>query len=246
MPANIFSGHFFLKGDIMTYNDIKQRVYDILNMSIEEAKRLGYSDKIPRIINEALFRIANSISPYIREYIFKISKINLPAKVTMPPDFISFFDDQNAYLNGNNFILTKFVGGNGIIVDGKEIDNVLIDSDVAEYTIFYNAHYPKIIKGGKFYSLISFHFNDDIPLDADNYFLEEQSTESSRLSSDTSYEISDVIAPLLPHYVVGQLLAQDDKVRSLQEINEFEILLATINVDRRERQREYRSSRGWY
>lgn len=228
----------------MTYNDIKQRVYDILNMSIDEAKRLGYSDKIPRIVNEALFRIANSISPYIREYTFKISKTNLPAKVTMPPDFISFFDDQNAYLNGSNFILTKFVGNNSLIVDGREIDNTLIEGDVAEYTVFYNAHYPKIIEGGQFYKVVT--FNTVIPIDSDNYFIENQPTENSRLSNTNSFEISDIIAPLIPHYIVSQLLAQDDKIRSTQEMNEFEILLASINVERRERQREYRSSRGWY
>lgn len=224
----------------MTYNDIKQRVYDILDMPMPEILRVGYTSKIHRIFNEATFRIAHSVLPNLREYRITISVDKLPAKLIMPPDFISFADEQNAYVNGKNFVLTEFIDRNAVILSGDEggVDS----SDIRTYTLYYNALYPEIIDGGKKYRFV--HFIDTI--DADGYEICTEPTEVMHNDDDTSYDWPQIIGQLVPHYIAGQLLANDDKTRSITELNSFETLLATVNVDRNERQRTYRSVRGWY
>lgn len=218
----------------MTYNDIKQRVYDLLDMPISEAVRAGYSSKLHRVFNEATFRIAHSVLPNLREYIIIINSDKLPAKITMPPDFISFADEQNAYLNGKNFILTDFVGYNGLLLKGD-------GSDVCTYKIYYNALYPEIIEGGNKYNIVKFVQT----IDADGYIIETKPTETSH-NADESFDWPQIVGQLAPHYIVGQLLMRDDKVRAIEEMNAFETLLASVSVDRNERQREYHSSKGWY
>lgn len=163
----------------------------------------------------------------------------------MPPDFISFFDDQYGYLDNQDFILTNFVGRNSIILKGNEIPGYEV-GNIITYTLFYNAHYPKIVDGGKYYNVLAFAEGNDIPLNVDNYINILIPTEADRTTTTNSFEIPDLIAELIPHYVVSKLLAQDDKVRSAQEMNEFEIMLSRVNVDQNERQREYHSSKGWY
>ena len=235
----------------MTYNDIKQRVYDILDMPIAEVTRVGYSKKIHRAFNEATFRIAHSVLPNLREYTIALTADKLPAKVVMPPDFISFAEDQNAYCNDKNFILTKFVGYNGIIFDGTEgtgtpykytIDAEEINTKLYIYKIYYNALYPEIIDGGQNYKVCQLL---NTAVNADAYEVIKEPTETNH-NRDTSYDWPQLIGQLAPHYVVSQLLSNDDKTRSITEMNNFETLLATVNVDRNERQREYRSVRGWY
>lgn len=226
----------------MTYNDIKQRVYDILDISVSEAVRVGYSKKIHRIFNEATFRIAHSVLPNLREYKFAISADKLPAKITMPPDFISFAEDQNAYANGKNFILTDFIDRDGLLLTGNESGTKYGDSEIIRYTVYYNALYPEIVDGGKNYKV--FEFVEAI--DTDAYEIVTKPTEAIHNNLDTSMEWPQIIGQLVPHYIAAQLLANDDKTRSIVEMNNFETLLATVNVDRNERQREYRSVRGWY
>lgn len=237
----------------MTYNDIKQRVYDILDMPVTEIVRVGYSKKIHRAFNEATFRIAHSVLPNLREYCVAITADKLPAKVVMPPDFISFAEDQNAYCNGHNFILTKFVDYNGVILKGGEggssgvsckytENDKEINTTLYTYRIYYNALYPEIIDGGQNYKLYNFVTN----VNGDGYQVEKESVESIHNNCDTSYNWPQLIGQLVPHYIVSQLLANDDKTRSITEMNNFETLLATVNVDRNERQREYHSARGWY
>lgn len=234
----------------MIYSEIKQRIYDILCMPFEEAERLHYTDKIPRAINEALFRIAHSVLPNLREYVVVLTKDILPAKLTMPPDFISFADEQNAYLNGKQFVLENFVGENGVILTGNETENLYSYGkfEIAnknEYHIFYNALYPKLVDSGMCFNKVTFA-EMNIPVNNDNYTIEQIPAESSRLNNTSIYEIPDIAAMLIPHYVAGQLLVLDDKVRSIEEMNEFETLLATINTNRNERPRSYHSSKGWY
>ena len=223
----------------MKYNDIKQRVYDELSMPVAEAVRAGYSSKIHRIFNEAVFRIAHAIMPNLRAYKFTVSIENFPIKITMPPDFISFADEQNAYINGKNFILTKFVDSNGLILDGNEAN---VKGPTRTYIVYYNASYPKIVDGGTNYEMVD--FIDGI--NEDCYAINKYPTETIHNNQDTSYDWPDIIGNLVPHYIVSRLLVLDDKVRSIEEMNIFETLLATVNVDRNERQREYHSVRGWY
>lgn len=235
----------------MTYNDIKQRIYDILQMPVEEALRLQYVDKIPRIINEALFRVAHSVLPNLREYTVILSRKILPAKLSMPPDFISFADEQNAYLNGKQFLLENFVGNDSLILTGEETKNEYphkcLPQEYNEYHIFYNALYPKLIDGGVYFEIVDIaNEHDGIPIDKDNYQIKKVYSEAPRTGDMESYEIPDLAAMLVPHYVAGQLLVLDDKVRSIEEMNEFETLLATINTTRKERPRSYHSSKGWY
>lgn len=241
----------------MTYEDIKQRVFDILGYDADECNRLGYTQKIYRILNECLFRIANSIWPYLREYKFKLSGDKLPARVTMPPDFLSFADEQDAYLNGKNFILTNFIGEDGIILDGTETkdfgkvyqsnscelhvdceNNILREF---EYTIFYNAHYPRIIDGGINYEQIIF---GKIKVNEEPWSVQKSPVKGS--TTTEPFKVPAQIANMIPHYIAGQLLAADDKTRSVTELNEFETMLAQIDLGRHERQRDYKSSRGWY
>lgn len=237
----------------MTYEHIKQRVYDQLCMPEQEVNRLGYASKIPRLLNEALFRIAHSILPNLREYVVKINHDKLPAKVTMPPDFISFADEQAAYLNGQPFTLTKFVGISGIILDGNETQTMshlshfetcercmpdelrVPKSNILEYHIFYNAEYPRILD--KATSYIKVDLTSD-KVDADNYSTVELPV--------NSFDIPDIAAMAIPHYIAGQLLVLDDKVRSIEEMNEFETLISVTSTYRHERTREYHSSKGWY
>ena len=223
----------------MTYNDIKQRVYDIIDMPIVELNRIGYTKKIHRIFNEAAFRIAHSIMPNLREYEFTVSADKFPIKVTMPPDFISFADEQNAYADGKNFILTDFIDRNGLILTGKE--GVATNKEHT-YKVYYNALYPEIVKGGLEYKMYKFIKT----VDNDGYELVHEPTEIIHNDLDSSYDWPQIIGQLVPHYIVAQLLANDDKVRSITEMNNFETLLATVNVDRNERQRQYHSARGWY
>lgn len=225
----------------MTYNDIKQRVYDLLWPVTEaEARRIGYSDKIHRIFNEATFRVAHAILPNIRAYKIKLSADKLPAQVSMPPDFISFCDEQNAYVNGKNFILTKFVGYNSVILGGEYqgLGNEL------EYHIYYNATYPEVTDGGKNFKMLT--ISDSPALNEDNFEYIKVPTEIIHNQTKDSYQLPDIIGHIIPHFIVSQLLSVDDKVRSIEELNAFETLMATVNVDRNERQREYHSVRGWY
>lgn len=234
----------------MTYSDIKQRVYDVLDMPVNEIIRAGYSKKIHRIFNEATFRIAHSIVPNLREYKFSLTLDKLPAKVTMPPDFISFADEQDAYNNGKNFVITNFIDKNGIILTGKEgganareykylEDGIEKTSLKYDYTIYYNALYPEVINGGLNYRL--YKFIDSV--NSDGYEVVSVPTEDAQ---ELVYEWPSLIGQLVPHYIASQLLANDDRTRSIVEMNNFETLLAAVNVDRNERQREYRSVRGWY
>lgn len=225
----------------MTYNDIKQRVYDLLWPITEaEARRIGYSDKIHRIFNEATFRVAHAILPNVRVYKIKLSADKLPAQISMPPDFISFCEEQNAYVNGRNFILTRFVGYNNVII-GNEFADI---GDELEYHIYYNALYPEVVDGGKNFKFLK--IPDDPVLNADNYEYERIPTEQIHNNTQESYQLPELIGHIIPHFIVSQLLSLDDKVRSIEELNTFETLLATVNVDRNERQREYHSVRGWY
>lgn len=236
----------------MTYQEIKQRVYDLLFMPFEEADRLHYTDKIPRILNEALFRIAHSVLPNLREYTIKISQNKMPARISMPPDFISFADEQNAYLNGKPFCLTNFIGNNEILLFGNEVDDsaykssTLNESKVNEYHIFYNALYPKLTNSGIEFQVIEFANGDDIPVNSDNYSIVTVPAESSQITGNKAYDLPSIVSELIPHYIAGQLLVLDDKVRSIEEMNEFETLLAAINTHRNERPREYHSAKGWY
>jgi len=225
----------------MKYNELKQRVLDILCLDTEEANRLNYIDKIPRTLNGALFRVAHSIGINVREYVLKLTIDKFPVKVIMPKDFISFAIDQHTYLNGYDFVLTNFIGPNGIILYGTEIPELVdpenIDPEyVYEYRIFYNALFPRLSQEGKTYTYYSLLDNPEVNADSCN-------TEVLDISN---FEISDNISEALPHYIVADLLSLDDKVRSTTEMNEFETLLATITVDRQERQRDYHSSKGWY
>lgn len=218
----------------MTYSQIKQRTYDILDMPIEEITRLKYATKIPRLYNEAAFRIAQSILPNLREYTVKLSLDKLPARVGMPPDFISFADEQDAYLDGYPFTLNQFIGTDQIILSGKEISGYKPDG-VAEYQIFYNALYPSINDAETEFTIIklgSAHVN------ADNY------ESDTRLVKD--YDIPAKIGVAIPYYIAGQLLSRDDKVRSIECLNEFETLISVISTYRHERTKEYHSSKGWY
>jgi hypothetical protein len=217
----------------MTYEQIKQRVYDQLKLPETEVKRLGYAAQIPRLLNAALFRIANSILPNLREYVIKVHVDKLPARITMPPDFIAFADEQAAYLNGRPFTLTKFIGTADIIIDGSEVNNVL--SDILEYHIFYNADYPRIRDSALMWTSVKLSVDK---IDSDNYTVEDVPV--------GEYNIPDVAAMAVPHYIAGHLLSLDDKVRSVEELNEFEILLSTVSTARHERTREFHSSRGWY
>lgn len=235
----------------MNYNDIKQRIYDLLDMPIAEAVRAGYAGKIHRAFNEATFTIAHSLLPNLREYHVSLTADKMPARVIMPPDFISFADEQNAYCNGKNFILTKFEGLDGINLDGTEglgkpykytENDIEVTTLRYDYTIYYNALYPEIIDGGKNYQMVT--FVDAI--NEDGYKIEKFPTEVIHNNDDTSIQWPSIVSQLAPHYVVAQLLARDDKVRSIAEMNNFESLLAKVNVERKERQREYRSVRGWY
>lgn len=223
----------------MTYNDIKQRVYDLLDMPVSEALALGYSKKICRIFNEATFRIAHSLLPNLRAYEFHITADKFPIEVTMPPDFISFAHEQNAYVNGKNFVLTRFAGKSGIILTGEEGG---ITDQVRKYIIYYNAVYPEIIDGGLLYK----YYKLEPVENADSYSVVTEPTETMHNDTDVSMQWPDIIGHLVPHYIVSQLLSRDDKVRSIEELNIFERLLATVNVDRNERQRTYHSVRGWY
>lgn len=217
----------------MTYNQIKQRVIDILGMPIEELSRLEYTKRIPRIFNEAMFRIAHSILPNLREYTVILDRDKLPARVDLPPDFISFADEQNAWLNGKPFTLTQFIGDKGIVLTGNEIVDNLDDKLV--YKIFYNAVYAQINDAESLFKQIV--LTDD-KLNADNYI-------SSDVSAN-SVDIPDIVGMAVPHYIAGQLLVLDDKVRSTEELNEFEILISVINTYRHERTKEYHSAKGWY
>lgn len=233
----------------MTYEQIKQRVYDQLKLPETEVKRLGYAAQIPRLLNAALFRIANSILPNLREYVIKIHRDKLPARITMPPDFIAFADEQAAYLNGQPFTLTKFIGTADIIIDGNEINTQKVKKcdcncheegthehcDILEYHIFYNADYPRIRDSALTWTIVKLSTTN---IDTDNYTVEEISV--------GEYTIPDVAAMAVPHYIAGHLLSLDDKVRSVEELNEFEILLSTVSTARHERTREFHSSRGWY
>ena len=232
----------------MTYTDIKQRVYDILDMPVTEAIRAGYTKKIYRAFNEATFRIAHSVMSNLREYRISLTADKLPAKVIMPPDFISFAEEQNAYVNGNNFILTEFTDRSAIILTGKEAGVIGYKYTYTEngiekqtlrydYILYYNALYPEITDSGQNYRV--YKFIDAVNADA---FIETREP----TEADGSLEWSQIIGQLAPHYIVAQLLANDDKTRSIVEMNNFETLLATVNVDRNERQREYRSVHGWY
>lgn len=217
----------------MTYNDIKERVYDIIDIPVAEMVRVGYTKKLHRSFNEATFRIAHSALPNLREYTVILSADKLPAKIVMPPDFISFADEQNAYLNGRNFILTEFTDRNAVILTGKETETTAAQY---EYKLYYNATYPAIVDGGQNYELVEF-VN---AVNADGYRVTRTPVESN------GYVWPQIIGQLVPHYIASQLLSNDDKVRSITEMNNFEVLLASVNVDRNERQREYRSVRGWY
>ena len=223
----------------MTYNDIKQRVYDLLDMPVSEAIAMGYSKKIHRAFNEATFRIAHTLLPNLRAYEFHITADKFPVKVVMPPDFISFAHEQNAYVNGKNFVITTFVGTNGVILSGNEGG---IETGIRKYTIYYNAAYPEIIDGGTLYR----YYKLEPAENADGYSVVTEPTETKHNNEDTSIQWPDIIGHLVPHYIVSQLLSRDDKVRSIEELNTFERLLAVVNVDRNERQRTYSSVRGWY
>jgi hypothetical protein len=217
----------------MKYTDIKQRVYDQLKLPDSEVRRLGYAVQIPRLLNAALFRIANAVLPNLREYVVKLTRDKLPARVDMPPDFLAFADEQMAYLNGQPFTLSNFVGKSGIILNGAEVPNV--NTDVLEYHIFYNADYPRVTDTALTWIMVSF---TDPEVNTENYNTVEISI--------NEYDVPDVAAMAIPHYIAGQLLSLDDKVRSIEEMNEFENLLAIVSTYRHERTRDYHSSRGWY
>ena len=225
----------------MNYDEIKQRVMDITSFDSNEMMRLGYTSKIPRIINECLFRIANGILPNLREYKIKLSTDVLPARIVMPPDFLSFANEQDAYLNGKNFVLTNFIGNDSIIVYGNEVPTT---DTTLEYTIFYNAYYPKLIAGGSQYECVI--FPDELQINSDGWSKKTVSVLGDALTNTPAFELPQHISDLIPHYVAGQLLALDDKVRSITELNEFEVMLAQIDNTRNERQRDYQSVRGWY
>lgn len=217
----------------MKYIDLKLRVLDILCYNETEAERLGYMSKIPRILNEGLFRIANSLATNLREFTITLKKSQLPAKVEMPPDFIAFSNEQDAFVNSENFILTRFSGKNSIILTGTEVFDL---PETLTYIIYYSAQYPRISgsSSGDAETFTEVLLNNDGTWNISNE------------KSISQYIIPDNIADLLPHYIVGQLLTLDDKVRSVTELNMFEVMLAQLDTDRNEHQREYHSSRGWY
>lgn len=216
----------------MTYEQIKQRVYDQLKLPEGEVRRLGYAGQIPRLLNAALFRIANSLLANLREYVVILDADKLPARVTMPPDFLGFADEQSAYLNGEPFTLTKFVGWDSVTLDGTECHK---NAARYEYHFFYNADYPRIDDAGLVWSKIALTTDK---VNADNF-------ETVRIPVN-EYDIPDTAAMAIPHYIAGHLLSLDDKVRSIEELTEFENLLAVVSTYRHERTREFHSSRGWY
>lgn len=220
----------------MTYEQIKQRVYDQLKLPEGEVKRLGYAAQIPRLLNAALFRVANSILPNLREYVLRIHPDKLPARVSMPPDFIAFADEQMAYLNNQPFTLTKFIGYSDIILDGNEVySNTGQNNTVLEYRLFYNANYPELDDKALLWTIVKLDAGQP---DSDGYIVSKVPT--------AEYDVPDVAAMAIPHYIAGHLLSLDDKVRSIEELNEFENTLAIVSTYRHERSRDYHSSRGWY
>jgi hypothetical protein len=216
----------------MTYTEIKQRIQDLLNLPVDEMLAMGYSAKIPRVVNECLQRIVNTAATNLRELTFTLSSDDFMAgkyRLTMPPDFMSFASEQDAYLNGDYFVLTKFIGSNSILLTGDETHKY---SNAFEYTIFYNAFYPVISPDGKTFTHVQL-------IDSAPYF-------TTATESIDKFEVPDNVGTIIPHFVAGQLLASDDMVRSTTELNEFDIQLSNLDTSRNERQREYHSSRGWY
>ena len=216
----------------MTYTEIKQRVQDLVNLPVDEMLAMGYTAKIPRTINECLQRIVNSLATNLRELTIKISSadfVNGKYRLTMPPDFMSFALEQDAYLNGDYFVLTKFIGSDSILLTGDETHK---RADSFEYTIFYNAFYPTISSDGKTFTNIQLASTKP-------YY-------TKVVETIDKFEVPDNIGTIIPHFVAGQLLASDDVVRSTTELNEFDIQLSSLDTSRNERQREYHSARGWY
>lgn len=234
----------------MTYSQLRQQTLDKLYLTLDEAQDMDYLEKIPRAFNEALNRIANSLNCYTKKIKFNVAKqilydnINTGLILKMPPDFISFDQINNSYLDGQLFVVDNYESYNQLRLYGNEVPGYNIfesEGDTVTYEIYYNAFYPQILSDARFPKIRIIEFKTDI-----NMFESDETTWKVKDLPADEYDFDNRIAYLLPYYAASICLGQDDRALSAQYRNEFEMYLAQVDVTNYQRPREYRSVKGLY
>jgi hypothetical protein len=76
-----------------TWGYIKENTLGKLNISEEEANRLGFLSRFPYYANEAMTQICSAVKPDEKIFNVEVNKENVGKEITLPEDFVSFSDD---------------------------------------------------------------------------------------------------------------------------------------------------------
>lgn len=227
----------------MKYNDLRQQTFDKLMITYQEAMNLDYLAKINGAFNEALRLIAQTLSCNSKEYKFKVTAPDLKRELIldMPPDFISFSEIDDSYIDNQPFIIDNFYGHNRMILTGNEAIGHT-PRGLVEYRIFYNAFYPQIAVG------IGNAYARQVVTDCNNTLTPSEHNNGWDIQDIplTEYEFDVRIADLLPLFAASKCLIQDDRGLSIHYLNEFHLTMSQIDVSGYKRPRVYRSTKGLY
>lgn len=253
---------FHLKGDFMKkWSEIKQATLNKLFLDEQEAQQQGYLNKFQYLANECLNIISNGVKPRIVTFRAMVMDLSSYTKQVVGNNFTYDIDlnyivyDQNGvsaeivpdeetiyYVNrgeqyifsGNNLLRVQPQGGYVIMPD-----NFLSFADMIGYlngepdpTIVYLDDRRVTLPDDGRYVLYYNATWDDIT--------------TNDIVTDDVLQIDSSILNCLPTYIASQCLSQDDITRAAILKNEFELMLARLDVNIMYESNHYKSEGGWY
>ena len=87
-----------------TWGYIKENTLGKLNISEEEANRLGFLSRFPYYANEAMTQICSAIKADEKIFEVNITAENIDKEIVLPEDFVAFSDDVPYFLEDGEYV----------------------------------------------------------------------------------------------------------------------------------------------
>ena len=87
-----------------TWGYIKENTLGKLNISEEEANRLGFLSRFPYYANEAMTQICSAIKADEKIFEVNITAENIDKEIVLPEDFVAFSDDVPYLLDDGEYV----------------------------------------------------------------------------------------------------------------------------------------------
>lgn len=243
------------------WSEIKQATLHKLFLDEQEAQQQGYLDKFQYLANECLNIISNGVKPKIATFNATVMDLSSYTKQVTGDDFTYDIDlnyiiyDQNGvsaeivpdeetvyYVNrgeqyiflDNSLVRVQPQGGYVIVPD-----NFLSFADMIGYlngepdptVVYIDDRRVALPEEGEYTLFYNATWDDVVKADID---------------ADNVLDIDPSVLNCLPTYIASQCLSQDDITRAAILKNEFELMLARLDVNIMYEANHYKSEGGWY